>query len=143
MINDVVESTKFNGNKLLSSDGKTLSIALRRSTIDVEAEDLSLDIGGLDLTADAGSALAFTKEAIEHTSSYNGYLSGKLERLEKAATVMEFDIINAMGFQTSISNTDIAREIAAQTTARIMTESVILLQMQANMTSSRTSQLLQ
>lgn len=142
-INDIAAGTKFNGNKLLSSDGKTLSIALRSSTIDIKAEDLSLDVEGLDLTTDPGSALAFTKQAIKQTSSYSGYLGGKINRLETTVKVLDFDIINAMGFQASISNTNLAKEIAAQTMGQIMAESVILIQTQANVNSFRALVLLQ
>jgi flagellin len=142
-INDIVRSTKFNGNKLLSSDGKTLSISLGGSTIDIEAQDLSLDITGLDLTTDAGSALAFAKQATEQTSTYSGYLSSKIHRLEQSAAVIQFDTLKAMGFQTSISNTDLAREIAAEVMGKVMIEATILLGAQAKLEPGRALHLLQ
>jgi len=136
-INDIVESTEFNGNKLLSADGETISIYMGNgSTLDIIAADLSLDIEGLDLTTNADSALTFITEAIEQTSSYRGYLGGEMERLEKFAALAEFDIVNAMGFETSISNTDLATEIAVHMLNQTRAESTIsLLQTQANVTA--------
>jgi flagellin len=142
-INDIVRVTEFNGNRLLSSDGKALSISLGGSTIDIDAQDLSLDITELDLTTDASSALAFAKQATEQTSTYSGYLSSKIHRLEQTAAVIQFDTLKAMGFQTSISNTDLAREIAAEVMGKIMTEATILLGAQAKLEPSRALHLLQ
>jgi len=141
-INDIVDSTQFNGNKLLSGDGQTLAIALRKSTIDINAENLEIDITGLDLVTGAGGALAFTIQSIKQTSSYNAYLGGKSKRLEKIAKTLEFDIVKAMGFQTSIANTDLAKEIATETMGRIQAESVVLLQTQGSMAASRALELL-
>ncbi len=141
-INDIVASTQFNGNKLLSSDGQTLSIALRKSTIDINAQNLGTDITGLDLTTDAAGALAFTKQSIEQTGSYHAYLGGKAKRLQKTAKAIEFDIVKAMGFQTSIANTDLAEEIATETMSRIQAESVVLLQVQGRVAAAKALQLL-
>ena len=90
----------------------------------------------------AAGALAFTKQSIEQTSSYNAYLGGKSKRLEKSAKALEFDIVKAMGFQTSIANTDLAKEIAAETMGRIQAESVVLLQTQGLLAASRALELL-
>ncbi len=141
-INDIAESTQFNGNKLLSSDGQTLPIALRNSTIDIDARNLGIDITGLDLTTDAAGAMAFTKQSIEQTSSYYAYLGGKAKRLEKTAKAIDFDILKAMGFQMSIATTDLAEEIATETMGRIQTESVVLLQIQGKVEAAKALQLL-
>ncbi|MBC8217224.1 MAG: hypothetical protein H8E73_02055 [Planctomycetes bacterium] len=94
------------------------------------------------MTTDTADALAFTKQSIEQTSSYYTYLGGKAKRLEKIAKTIEFDIVKAMGFQTSIANTDLAEEIAAETTGRIQAESVVLLQTQGLVAASRALELL-
>jgi len=47
-INDIVENTEYNGNKLFSADGKTISISIgKASSIDIVSKDLSIDIDGL------------------------------------------------------------------------------------------------
>ena len=47
-----------------------------------------------------------------------------------------------MGFQTSIANTDLAEEVAAETMGRIQAESVVLLQVQGKITVAKALQLL-
>ncbi|MHC4433104.1 MAG: flagellin N-terminal helical domain-containing protein [Planctomycetota bacterium] len=141
-INGIVDSTQFNGNKLLSSDGQTLSIELRASTVDVDAQDLAIDITGLDLVAGAGVALAFTAASIDQTDSYSTYLGGKSRRLEEFARTLQFDIVRAMGFPTSIANTDLAEEIGAEVVGEVLTESTLLLATQANLQPVKALQLL-
>lgn len=141
-INDIVDSTQFNGNKLLSSNGQILSIVLHKSTIDINAQNLGIDISELDLTSNAADALAFMKQAIEQTSSYHAYLGGKARHLEKTAMVLQFDVVKAMGFQTSIANTDLAKEIATETIGRIQAESIVLLQIQGRVAARKALQLL-
>jgi flagellin len=141
-INDVVDSIHFNGNKLLSSDGQTLSIELRASTVDVDAQDLAIDITGLDLVTGAGGALAFTTRSIEQTDSYSTYLGDKSGRLEKFTKTLEFDIVKAMGLATSIANTDLAEEIGAEVVGEVITESTMVLMAQANLQPAKALQLL-
>jgi len=143
-INKIVDSTGFNGNKLLSAYGRTISIPMSNgSTIDIATMDLSFDAEGLDLTTDAGTALASVEEHIEQTTSYRGHLSGQAERLEIMSQLTESDVVHAMGFSANISNMDLATEIAAQTMGQILAESVVLLEVQANVLPSRALQLLE
>lgn len=143
-INKIVDSIKFNGNKLLSAYGRTISIPMSNgSTIDIAATDLSFDAEGLDLTTDAGTALASVEEHIEQTTDYRGHLNGQAERLEIMSQLAGFDVVHAMGFNANISNMDLATEIAAQAMGQIIAESVVLLEIQANVLPSRALQLLE
>ena len=94
------------------------------------------------MTTDAAGALAFTKQSIEQTSSYYAYLGGEAKRLEKIAKTIEFDIVKAMGFQTSIANTDLAEEISSEVVGEVITESTTLLAAQANVQPIKALQLL-
>lgn len=143
-INKIVDSIEFNGNKLLSAYGRTISIPMSNgSTIDIATMDLSFDAEGLDLTTDSAAALAFVEEQIEQTTSYLGHLKGQAERLEIMLQLTESDVVHAMGFNANISNMDLATEIAAQTMGQILAESVVLLEVQANVLPSRALQLLE
>lgn len=114
-INKIVDNTEFNGNKLLSTNGRTISIPMSNgSTIDIATTDLSFDAEGLDLTIDSGAALAFVEERIEQTTSYRADLGRQAERLEIMSQLTESDVVHAMGFNANISNIDLATEIAAQ-----------------------------
>ena len=143
-INKIVDSTEFNGNKLLSDNGRTISISMSNgSTIDIATADLTFDAKGLDLTTEPGAALAFVEEQIEQTTSYREDLGRQAERLEIMSQLIESDVVHAMGFNANISNTDLAREIAAQAIGQILAEGVVLLKVQANVLPSRALQLLE
>ena len=143
-INKIVDSTEFNGNKLLSDNGRTISISMSNgSTIDIATADLTFDAEGLDLTTEPGAALAFVEEQIEQTTSYRADLGRQAERLEIMLQLTESDVVHAMGFNANISNMDLAIEIAAQATGQILAEGVVLLKVQANVLPSRALQLLE
>jgi flagellin len=143
-INDIVENTKLNGNKLFSANGRNISISMSNgSTIDIVTKDLTFDTEGLDLTTDSGTVLAFITEKIEETTSYIGDLGRQAEKLAIMSQLTEFDVIHAMGYNANISNMDLATEIAAQTVGQIISESVVLLETQANIQPSRALKLLE
>ena len=136
-INDLVENTEYNGNKLLSSDGDEVTAFISYdSTINVEPADLSVSISEMDLINDAASALTAVQSAANRTSTYSKYLSSKIELLGKKAALVEYDIIEAMGFETGISNTDLAKEITAEVVSEALANSVIALQTQANVSAN-------
>ncbi|UCF16602.1 MAG: hypothetical protein JSW59_03900, partial [Phycisphaerales bacterium] len=101
-----------------------------------------IDLTGYNLTSNPTDAVALTKDAIKETNEYYGYLGGKLERLDKTAKTIQFDVVKAMGYQTSITNTDLAEEIATETMGRIQAESVVLIQIQGKVAASRALQLI-
>jgi flagellin len=143
-INKIVDSTEFNGNKLLSAYGCSISISMSNgSTIDIATADLTFDAEGLDLTTEPGAALVFVEEKMEQTTSYRAELGRQAERLEIMSQLIESDVVHAMGFNANISNTDLAREIAAQAIGQILAEGVVLLKIQANVLPSRALELLE
>ena len=143
-INKIVDNTEFNGNKLLSANGRTISIPMSNgSTIDIATTDLSFDAEGLDLTTDSETVLAFIMEMIEETTSYRADLGRQAEILEIMSQLAESDVVHAMGYNANISNMDLATEIAAQAMGQIIAESVVLLEVQANIQPSRALKLLE
>ena len=108
-VNRVANNTRFNGNNLLGGEGTEIPVALGTGQgIDIVSGDLGLDVSGLDLTADAGSALASLQDSIQQVSNYRGYLGGQLNRLSETVKVMDIDIENAMAVESRISDTDVA-----------------------------------
>jgi len=145
-INGIIENTEYNGNKLFTADGKTISISIGNSSaIDIAAKDLSFDIEGLDLTTEEGAeaALAFIQETIEQTTNYSKYLDTQAERLGKATTIIEFDIESEMGVDLSDFDEDLAREVAGYAASKAVEDISILFQSQANVTPAITAQLLE
>lgn len=142
-INRVVESTQFNGNNLFSTDGQGISISIGNgSIIDIAAGNLSFDATQMDLTTDAEGALAAIQEEMERAATYSGYLGSQANRLERAVSVIESDIENTMAVESSISDTDVAMEVAAYAMSQVTAEMAIALQAQQNVEGKRVTQLL-
>ena len=142
-VNRVAGNTRFNGNNLLGGEGAVMPVALGTGPdITIISGDLGLDVSGLDLTADAGGALAEIQENIRQVSDYRGYLGGQMNRLSEAVSVMEVGIENAMAVESGISDTDIAMEVAAHATSRIRAETAIAMQSQVNVIHKTAVQLL-
>jgi len=142
-INRVAGNTQFNGNNLLGGEGTVMPVALGTGPdITLISGDLGLDVSGLDLTSDAGAALATIQENIRQVSDYRGYLGGKMNRLSEAVSVMEAGIENAMAVESGISDTDIAMEVAGHAASRIRTEMAIAMQSQVNVIHQTAVQLL-
>jgi flagellin len=142
-INRIVESTEFNGNTLFSTEGQGISISIGNgSIIDIAVGNLNFDVTQLDLTTDAEGALTALQEKLKDTSEYIGYLGSQANRLKKAVSVIESDIENAMAVESSISDTDVATEVAAYALSQVSAEMAITLQAQLNVKDKRVAQLL-
>ena len=109
----------------------------------VECLDRSLPhragvVGAVEFLVDVAEVVENDSVGILGGGRFLQFLGGLL----KTAKAIEFDIVKAMGFQTSIANTDLAEEIATETMGRIQAESVVLLQIQGKVAAARALQLL-
>ena len=142
-INDIVENTEYNGNKLFSSDGKTISISIGNgSSIDVVSKDLSVDIDGLDLTTDAEGALAAIQSIASQSSYYSGYLEEQVSHLKSMAGFIEFEIPNDMGIEADEFDMALAKEVAVYASSQTLEDLSVLFEAQANVEPNRALQLL-
>jgi len=144
-INDIVKNTEYNDNKLLSADGKTISISIgNSSTINVVSKDLSIDIDGLDLTTDAEGALAAIQSIASKSSYYSKYLEEQASRIESMAGLIEFEIPNDMGIEADEDEFDmsLAKEVAGYASSQTLEDVSVLFEAQANVEPNRALQLL-
>jgi len=144
-INDIVENTEYNGNKLFSSDGKTISISIGNgSSIDVVSKDLSVDIDGLDLTTDAEGALAAIQSSASQSSYYSSYLEDQVSHLKSMAGLIEFEIPNDLGIEADEDLFDMgfAKEVAGYASSQTLEDLSVLFEAQANVEPERALQLL-
>lgn len=144
-INDIVSNTEYNGNKLISSDGKTISISIGNgSSIDVVSKDLSVDIEGLDLTTDAEGALAAIQSSASKSSYYSGYLEDQVSHLKSMADLIEFEIPNDMGIEADedLLDMDFAKEVAGYASSQTLEDLSVLFEAQTNVEPNRALQLL-
>jgi flagellin len=142
-INRVAGNTQFNGNNLIGGEGTVMPVALGTGQdINILSADLRFDISGMDLVTDAGSVLAAIQESIEQTSDYRGYLGSQMSHLSEAVDVMEAGMQQAMAVESGISDTDIAKEVAAHSASRIQAEMALAVQSHKHIIHQTTVQLL-
>jgi flagellin len=143
-INEIAENTKYDGNKLFTDDGETISVPLGdHSTIQIFASDLRVDINGLDLTTNAAGALEALEAMIKNTDEYNGHLSEKAERLEEAMATIELDFGKTLDVEWSDFNTIQATKIVIHAASESLVGSSRLLDIQAKITPTAAKRLLE
>ncbi len=147
-INNIVENTEYNGNKLFSADGKTISISIgKASSIDIVSKGLSIDIDGLDLTTDtegALGALAAIQSSASESSYYIGYIKELVSHLENMVGLIEFKIQNDMGIEADADEFDmaLAKEVAGYASSQSQEDVSVVFDAQANVEPNRAVQLL-
>jgi len=142
-INDIVDSTEYDGNKLFTAEGQVIirSIGNGRS-IRLFAKDLSFDTESVDLTKDAKVALKTIKRAREETSEYTGYLKSQNTLLQNAMTTIEQKMANAAGIESSDFETKIMQQFIKNLSSSISNDTDVSTDMQANITSHEALSLL-
>ena len=146
-INSIVDSTKYEGNKLFTSEGQTITKVIMRSvgsvrSISLFAKDLSLDVSNLDLTTDAEGASAVIKNAIEQAGECTTYLKSQNQLLQDSMAVIEEQMASAAGVNTGEFGARIVREMMGYLTAAIQDEPYISSQGQSNITGDEALYLL-
>jgi len=139
----VAGNTQFNGNNLIGGAGVSINVALGTgSDINIQSGDLTIDTTGMDLTTDAAGVLATIQNSIEQASEYRGYLGSQMNRLESTVEVMEIGIEQAMKAESSISDTDVATEVAKNASYQVQAEMGVAVQAQMHTINKTILQLL-
>ncbi len=142
-INDIVDNTEHDNNKLFTANGQTISRPLGNGqNIHLFARDLTIDVTNLDLTKDAEAAQHATKTALKEANKYSEYLGRQNKRLQDAMARIENRLACAAGIEQSDFGLKIAKKKTNNLTIRIQNESHISLQTQANIKADETLSLL-
>ena len=142
-LNNIVNSTEYDFNNLLTASGKSISITIGEdSKIDIFAKDLSFESTGLDLTSNPKISLVHVKKAIKELSEYQGYLNGKKSLVEKFTAMVETELEGAAGVKVDEFTLKTALETNADTMSRIIQNSSDAHKAQANVEPSIALQLL-
>lgn len=143
-INGTAENTKYDSNKFLTDEGKTISVPISNgSAIHIFARDLRVDTNGLDLTTDAVGALEALQEKIKNTSEYIGYLSRQSGRLEEIMAIIELEFGKALEIKWSDFDTLDAGKIVINAAGGALDDRSTLLDIQANVTPAAAKRLLE
>jgi flagellin-like hook-associated protein FlgL len=143
-INNLVDNTEQNNNKLFSSEGTAISIFIgNNSTINIVAMDLSIDGEGLDLTTDPEGVLTAIQSKVSQSSYYSEYLGDQVDNLGEMINYIEFEKYNDMGVDAEKFDMELAEEMAGVAAATTLEELTVLFSAQANVESEKALQLLE
>ena len=133
-VNDLVNGTESGDNKLLSSQGQSVSVSVgSSSTILISPMNLGIDVERVDLSIAAGGQGALVVgSALEEVTSYKDYLADKAEELAEVSTALELDMSEAAGDTSSIEKV-LSLQTAAETLSQIIDQASLLIEAQASL----------
>ncbi|VAW44577.1 Flagellin protein FlaA [hydrothermal vent metagenome] len=147
-INQIVESTRFNGQTLLNGDSSTVNIALgaeSNSTLTLPTLTTdALNITGLSIgdPANASAALTGITTAIEQLSTSRAEFGAQQNGLTSSVDNLQSQNVSSYATKSQLSDTDFAKAIAEQSRQQILNESAIAMQSQGNQSKAAVLQLL-
>ena len=147
-INQIAETTSFNGNKLLNGDSASMDIALgANSNSSLTLPNMTsggLSIDGLDLSNPANAALASEgiTAALEQMSGARAEFGAQQNGLTSSIENISSQNINSMSARSQISDTDFAKASAEQAKQNILNQSAIAMQSQGMQSKAAVLQLL-
>ena len=147
-INQIVESTSFNGQTLLNGDMNSVNIALgadSNSTLTLPTLTTdALSITGLSISdpANASTALAGVSTAIEQLSTSRAEFGAQQNGLTSSIDNIQNQNVASYATKSQLSDTDFAKTIAEQSRQNILNESAIAMQSQGNQSKAAVLQLL-
>jgi flagellin-like hook-associated protein FlgL len=142
-INNIVNNTKYNGNKLFTSEGQLITAATGNGrSIHLFAKDLSFSLESVDLTKDAKEVLTTIKNAREKTGEYVDYLKSQSTVLQDAMTTIEQMMASAAGLGPSDFETETMQQFIENLSTSISNDMAISTEMQANINPDEALRLL-
>ena len=147
-INQIVESTRFNGQTLLNGELNSVNIALgaeSNSTLTLPTLTTdALSITGLNISdpANASTALASVTTAIEQLSTSRAEFGAQQNGLTSSIDNIQSQNVASYATKSQLSDTDFAKAIAEQSRQNILNESAIAMQSQGNQSKAAVLQLL-
>ncbi|MFQ6034593.1 MAG: hypothetical protein ACE5NM_01945 [Sedimentisphaerales bacterium] len=142
-INSIVNNTKYDGNKLFTSEGQTIVRSIGNGRyIRLFAKDFTFNVENVDLVTNANTALKTIKRARKGASEYTDYLKSQNELLQDAMATIEQKMASAAGIEWSDFETKIMQQFIKNLSANISNDMAISTEMQANITSDQALQLL-
>ena len=132
-MNNKVATTQYDGNKLFTSQGQTISVAIDKlRSIHLIAQDLTFSTENVNLAEDAKAALTSIKKAVTQTGEYLDNLTLKNQILRDAMAAVETQTAAAIGVKPGEFQTQVSTKFAADLAAAIVEDMDVALQTQAN-----------
>jgi len=146
-INQIAESTSFNGQNLLNGDISNINIALGESSSQLNLPNLTSDglsITGLDISnsANASNALGGLATAIEQLSTQRSGFGAQQNGLTSAFENIQSQNVNSSAARSQINDTNYAKAMTEQVRQNVLQDSAIAMQAQTNQSRASVLQLL-
>ena len=146
-IDQIAQTTNYNGLNLLDNQNPTLDIQLGDGSTTLNLPDFTtsgLGISGLGISnpANAANALQTLSQTLDQMSQQRSQFGAQQNGLTHAIDNLANQNLNTLATRSQISDTDYARAAAEQSRQKILEEANIALQAQSNMDRSRVLQLL-
>ncbi len=142
-INEAVNNTEYDGNKLFTAVGQVITRSIgRERTIALFAKDLSFDAESVDLTTDAQGALATIKNALKEADEYTTYIKSQNKFLQDAMATIEHRMASAVGIDPGCFQTKTLEQFLDNITTAISKDADTFTKIQFNVTADKALQLL-
>ena len=146
-INQVAESTSFNGQNLLNGDNNNLNIALGDSNTELNLPTLTSDglaVSGLDISSSAGAAnsIQTLSTAIEQLGGQRAEFGSQQSGLSSYIENAQGQNINNFSARSQINDTNYAQALTEQVKENVLQDSNIAMQAQTNHSRASVLQLL-
>ncbi|MDX1352047.1 MAG: flagellin [Thiomicrorhabdus sp.] len=146
-INQIAESTSFNGQTLLNGDTSNINIALGDSNASLNLPTLTTDglaVSGLDISnpANAATAIQNLGSAIEQLGIQRSEFGAQQSGLSAYIDNAQGQNINNFAARSQINDTNYAQAITEQVRQNVLQDSNIAMQAQTNQSRASVLQLL-
>jgi len=146
-VNQIANTTQFNGTNLLNGDTNNIEIALGEESSTISLSDLSsngLGLSGLDLTNPANIDLAREgiANALQGVTDVRAQFGAQQNGLSSAVETLTEQNLNTIATRSQINDTDFARAFAEQVRQQVLNQAGIALQSQSNGDRANVLQLL-
>ena len=120
-INDLVNNTHFDGNKIFTAAGQDMAISIGNNVvINIPAKDFGVGPTDVNLSEEQDTLFKKMKREIQAIMDYNGFLIGVEEKIESFTTLMAFELQDLLEVEEHMAQKNMTLELAKFTLARVL-----------------------
>lgn len=142
-INDIVNNTHFDGNKIFTAAGQDMAISVGNGVvINIPAKDFGVSPTDVDLSEGLDTLSKKIEREIQAIMDYDGFLLGVEKKIDSFTTLMAFELQDVLEVEKCIAEKNMTLEVAKFSLARIQQDMNKALRGQANVSSAAAAALL-
>jgi len=142
-INNLVDNTHFNGNKMFTAAGRDMAISVGYDVvINIPAKDFGVSPTDVDLTEDVDTLSKKIKRELHELMDYDGLLLEAEEKIGKSTSLVEFELQDVLKVEEYMAEKNMTLEVAKFSLARVLQDMRKALRDQANVGPAAAASLL-